>query len=151
LPNHNLTAPVRVCYNCKQNIEKQSPSNQLSAFNQAHRQDLNEQTVQQRQTDFFTNPVNIKSESFSSIKLIAAGAQQQDFLASRFSYSPSSVNSYSNNLFTSNQQQQQHSFSKPIQSLTASASSTLNIGSRCNQLDSNKFKKNSTKSQKVSV
>jgi hypothetical protein len=146
LPNHNLTAPVRVCFNCKITIEKQNSTTNgghLTVFNQAT-------TNEQKLHSFLNNP--IKSESFSNIKTTV---NQQDFITQKFSYSPtnfsnnnSNNNNFTNGLFSSNQQ---NTFIKPLQNLTSTTASSCNIGSRCNQLDSNKFKKNGTKSQKVSV
>ena len=122
MPNHNLTAPVRVCYNCKLQIERQ------------HQQQASASSTT---SSIVSNPVNINSETtYSNLK------PNQEF---KFSYSPSSMSYFSNQPL---QHQQQHSFSKPIQN---TASSSCNIGIRCNQLDTNKFKKNGTKSQKVSV
>lgn len=139
LPNHNLTAPVRVCYTCKQMIESKQ---QNSLSSSSSKQELTNEQQLQKQFEFFSNP--IKSESFS-IKPSNHQQQQQEFLQ-KFSYSPSSLNSFPSSLYSN--QQQQHSFSKPIQN---TASSSCSLGSRCNQLDSNKFKKNGTKTQKVSV
>ena len=195
LPNHNLTAPVRICHSCKSAIDKDNSSkthfnaNNSNNSNQSHFKQQHTKHHQQNQVSnfnsstliFSSTPPNFNSDLFSSTNFkfdkfnhsnASSNANYNE--ANSFSAQPTKLLNPINLHKSSNQQQQQQqqqlmsystspthplAFTYPSQKSTANLSNTsstssncnISIGSRCNQLESNKFKKNGSKTQKVSV
>lgn len=173
LPNHNLTAPVRVCNNCKLSIDKQNSmiSNGSHSNNKPYINGKNHQSKASPQQALFNSPSLIFSSTppnlngdlfsasfelnhqssaynnyqqapklFNSIQIQKQQQQQQPILSTQTSTNSTLSNSSTNSTI------------RPIQGTPTSNNCNISIGSRCNQIDSNKFnKKNDNKSQKVSV
>lgn len=162
LPNHNLTAPVRVCHSCKLLIEKQgSTKSQLNNFNsktsnlKLNGNNSNNNNNNSSTLIFSSTPPNFSADLFQ----INKNEKQPNKLInpvnkaqfSPFSTSPTPTQypmpaTYPTTSFAHNSNSKQSSSA-------CNTNNGLNLGIRCNQLDSDKFnKKNGNpKSQKVSV
>ena len=188
LPNHNLTAPVRICHPCKLTIDKDnSRKNQFNSILQQKNQLYNKQQQQHQHISnfntssliFSSTPPNFNSDFFSSnIKLSNShGSGNNNSNSNNNSTHSNSTKFLLNPINLQKTSHQQLSTSPTAHALastypsatngqynsqkinlnssntssTTSSNCNINIGSRCNQLESNKFKKNGNKTQKVSV
>jgi len=165
LPNHNLTAPVRVCHSCKSVIDKdvssKTPFNLKNQFFKQQHQNNQVSNFNSTSLIFSSTPPNFNSDFFSTnIKLNNSnGTNPTKLLLNPINIQQKSSNQQ-NAFSTSPSSSQPSAINSQVKitaNLNMSGSSSnasncnINIGSRCNQLESNKFKKNENKTQKVSV
>ena len=170
LPNHNLTAPVRICHSCKaaldrdnanksqynlknQFFKQQQPNNQISNFNSSTL--IFSSTPPNFNSDFFSTNLKLNNNNNSNptklllnpINLQQKSSNQQN----SFSTSPSNHSLASTYPSTFNTQAKSNTNMNLSNTSSNTSNCNINLGSRCNQIESNKFKKNGNKTQKVSV
>ena len=167
LPNFNLTAPVRICEMCKVSVEKQillrssnftnekqtetAFLNQTSTFRQKFSMASNNSSCSNLTSSDKTNKITFYNNNNNNNNGTNYASNSNTPLYG--SPNASAFNKIPNPSFENISSNNSQTRSNSIQfSNSNGPSCSLNVSNRCNnQLDSNKFKTNANKTQKVSA